>query len=274
MPHFSAPDGLSLFYTDEGEGLPILCLSGLTRTTRDFDYVTPHLGDCRLIKTDYRGRGQSEWAKDHMTYTVPVEIGDVLALMDQLGLEKAAILGTSRGGLLAMGMGTAAPDRILGVAFNDIGPVIEPAGIEFIKTYIGKNPVWKTYEEAAQELPKVMKGFDNIPATRWMEEVSKLYNQTADGLEITYDPRLRDAVLEAGAQPAPDLWPLFDGLVGKPLAVIRGANSNLLSEETVAETQRRAPDLIVAEVPDRGHIPFLDEPEAVTALRAWVERMQ
>lgn len=274
MPHFSAPDGLSLFYTDEGEGLPILCLSGLTRTTRDFDYVTPHLGDCRLIKTDYRGRGQSEWAKDHMTYTVPVEIGDVLALMDQLGLEKAAILGTSRGGLLAMGMGTAAPDRILGVAFNDIGPVIEPAGIEFIKTYIGKNPVWKTYEEAAQELPKVMKGFDNIPATRWMEEVSKLYNQTADGLEITYDPRLRDAVLEAGAQPAPDLWPLFDGLVGKPLAVIRGANSNLLSEETVAEMQRRAPDLIVAEVPDRGHIPFLDEPEAVTALRAWVERMQ
>ena len=273
MPHFTAPDGLSLYYTDEGEGLPILCLSGLTRTTADFDYVTPHLSDCRLIKTDYRGRGQSDWAKDHMTYSIPVEVGDVLALMDHLGLEKAAILGTSRGGLVAMAMGVAATDRILGVAFNDIGPVIEPVGIEFIKNYIGRNPVWKTHAEALRELPKVMKGFDNIPESRWAEEVRKLYNETEDGLEITYDPRLRDAVLEAGAQPAPDLWPLFDGLVGKPMAVIRGANSNLLSQDTVAEMARRDPDLIVAEVPDRGHIPFLDEPEAVEALRAWVGKL-
>ncbi|WP_050928194.1 alpha/beta fold hydrolase [Aestuariivita boseongensis] len=274
MPHYTAPDGLSLYYTDEGEGLPILCLSGLTRNTADFDYVTPHLSGHRLIKTDYRGRGQSDWAKDHMTYTIPVEVGDVLALMDHLGLEKAAILGTSRGGLVAMGMGVAAPDRIMGVAFNDIGPVIEPVGIEFIKNYIGRNPVWKTHEEAARELPKVMTGFDNIPESRWEAEVRKLYNQTDDGLEITYDPRLRDAVLEAGAQPAPDLWPLFDGLAGKPMAVIRGANSNLLSEETVAEMARRAPGLIVAEVPDRGHIPFLDEPPAVAALQEWIGKIK
>lgn len=274
MPHYSAPDGLTLYYTDEGAGLPVLCLSGLTRNTADFDYVTPHLSDCRLIKTDYRGRGQSEWAKDYMTYSIPVEVGDVLALMDHLGLEKAAILGTSRGGLVAMGLGVAAPDRILGVAFNDIGPVIETVGLDVIKNYIGRNPIWKTHEEAAREMPKVMTGFINVPESRWMEEATKLYTETPDGLAITYDPRLRDAVLEAGAQPSPDLWPLFDTLIGKPMAVIRGANSDLLSAETVAEMARRDPDLIVAEVPDRAHIPYLDEPASVAALRAWVERLQ
>ncbi len=274
MPEFTAPDGLNLYYTDEGDGVPILCLSGLTRTTRDFDYVSPHLSDCRLIKTDYRGRGQSDWAEDHMTYAIPVEVGDVLALMDHLGLEKVAILGTSRGGLVAMGMGVAVPDRILGVAFNDIGPVIEPVGLEVIKNYIGRNPVWKTHAEAAREMPKVMTDFANVPASRWMEEATKHFRETPEGLQITYDPKLRDAVLEAGAQPAPDLWPLFDALVGKPLAVIRGANSDLLFAGTVAEMARRAPDLITAEVADRAHIPYLDEPEAVAALRAWVERLQ
>ncbi len=274
MPHYSAPDGLNLYYTDEGAGLPVLCLSGLTRNTADFDYVTPHLSDCRLIKTDYRGRGQSEWAKDYMTYAIPVEVGDVLALMDHLNLEKAAILGTSRGGLVAMGMGLAAPDRILGVAFNDIGPVIEPVGLEVIKNYIGRNPVWKTHAEAAREMPKVMTGFANVPESRWMEEVTKLYNETPQGLEITYDPKLRDAVLDAGAQPSPDLWPFFEALIGKPMAVIRGANSDLLSADTVAEMARRAPDLIVADVPDRAHIPYLDEPASVAALRTWVEQLQ
>lgn len=273
MPRFTAPDGLSLHYTDDGAGLPVLCLSGLTRNTRDFDYVTPHLDDCRLIKFDYRGRGQSDWAEDAMTYTVPVEMGDVLALLDHLRLEKVAILGTSRGGLVALGLAAAAPERILGVAFNDIGPVIEPAGLDVIAGYLGRNPAWKTHAEAAVELPKAMTGFCNVPASRWLEEVRKLYTETPEGLTITYDPRLRDAVLAAGAQPAPDLWPLFEALTGKPLAVIRGANSDLLSAQTVAEMKRRAPGLIVAEVPDRAHIPYLDEPEAVAALRIWVEQM-
>lgn len=274
MPYYTAPDGLSLYYTDQGDGLPILCLSGLTRTTRDFDYVTPHLSDCRLIKTDYRGRGKSDWADDFMTYAVPVEVGDVLALMDHLSLEKAAILGTSRGGLVAMGMAVAAPERIIGVAFNDIGPVIEPVGLEVIKNYIGRNPVWKTHAEAAETLATSLPGFANVPPERWMDEVTKQYTETPDGLQITYDPRLRDAVLAAGAQPAPDLWPLYDALAGKPKAVIRGANSDLLSADTVAEMARRDPDLIVADVSDRAHIPFLDEPASVKALRDWVKRMQ
>ena len=273
MPTITSQDGLQLYYSDEGAGLPILCLSGLTRNTRDFDYVTPHLAGHRLIKMDYRGRGQSDWAKDAMSYTIPVELGDALTLLDHLGIEKVAILGTSRGGLIALGMAMAAPDRILGVAFNDIGPVIEPVGLEVIKAYVGRKPVWRSHEEAAAAMPHALKGFTDVPTSRWLEEARKLYVETENGLELTYDPRLRDAVLDAGAQPAPDLWPFFDALVGKPMALIRGANSDLLSPETMAEMMRRDPDLIAINVPDRAHIPYLDEPEAVAALHQWLGRM-
>lgn len=271
MPRFTTSDGLSLHYTDEGDGLPVICLSGLTRTGSDFDYVAPFLTDIRMIRLDYRGRGQSDWADDYLTYAIPVEGRDCVELMNHLGLERAAILGTSRGGLIAMGLAAAVKERLLGVALNDIGPVLDPRGLDVIKNYIGRNPNQTTHAEAAAIRGKQMTGFANVPDSRWLEEVQKLFHETPDGLKITYDPKLRDAVLEAGAQPAPDLWPLFDAFDGLPLCAIRGANSDLLSAETLQEMQRRRPDMITAVVPDRAHIPFLDEPEAVAALRQWIE---
>lgn len=274
MPRFSTSDGLSLHYKDEGAGLPLLCLTGLTRTTEDFAYLAPHLRDVRLIRMDYRGRGRSDWAEDYLSYNVMRESRDALELLDHLGLDKAAILGTSRGGLNALVIGNNAKERLLGVAFNDIGPVLEPAGLEVIMGYLGRDPGWKTVDEALAQRPEVMAGFEGVPESRWREEIAHLYEVTPEGLRINYDPKLRDAVIEAGTHEAPDMWPLYDALAGLPLAVIRGANSDLLSRETVAEMKRRRPDLIVAEVPGRGHIPFLDEPEALAALRAWLERMQ
>lgn len=274
MPRFTTSDGLSLHYTDEGTGLPIVCLTGLTRNGADFDYVAPFLSDVRMIRLDYRGRGQSQWADDYLTYTIPLEGRDCVELMNHLELERAAILGTSRGGLIAMGLAATVKDRLIGVALNDIGPELDPRGLEVIKNYIGRNPAQKTHAEAAAIRGAQMTGFANVPDSRWKEEVQKLFAETPDGLQITYDPKLRDAVLEAGAQPAPDLWPFFDAFDGLPLCAIRGANSDLLSADTLAEMQRRRPDMIAAVVPDRAHIPFLDEPEAVAALRAWIEAMQ
>ncbi len=271
MARFTTSDGLSLHYEDDGTGLPILCLAGLTRTARDFDYVAPHLADHRLIRMDYRGRGLSDRDPEWRNYTLPVEIRDVLELLAHLELEKIAVLGTSRGGLNAMGLAMAARDRLLGVALNDVGPVIDPAGIAVIMTYLGRNPAARTHAELAMALAHVMIGFENVPASRWLEEARIHYTQTDGGLQITYDPKLRDAV--AAGDTAPDLWPFFDALQGLPLACIRGANSNLLSPETLAEMRRRRPDMIVAEVPGRGHVPFLDEPEAIAALHQWIEAM-
>ena len=273
MQHFQTFDGATLAFRDEGDGLPVLCLSGLTRNSSDFDYVAPHLGDVRMIRLDYRGRGASAWT-DPATYTVPVEAKDVLALLDHLGLDKAAILGTSRGGLIAMALAATAKDRLIGACLNDIGPVVAPEGLEVIHGYIGNSPSQRSYEEAAMARARLMVGFENVPASRWMEEVRKHFVETPHGLKINYDPdlaRIFDAA-DPEANPAPaDFWPFFDAFQGLPLAAIRGANSNLLSVETAAEMRRRRPDMIYAEVPDRGHVPFLDEREAVDTIRAWLE---
>ena len=274
MDFFTTSDGLQLAYQDAGAGLPVLCLAGLTRNSSDFDYVAPHLVGVRMIRMDYRGRGQSAWADDPMTYSIPIEARDALELLDHLGLEKAAILGTSRGGLIAMVLAVSAHERLIGVCLNDIGPDIKTDGLEIIMNYIGRNPRFKTRAQMAAAMPGAMVGFANVPPERWAQEVAHHTIETADGLTINYDPRLREAVLDIGHQPAPDLWPMFDALDGLPVALIRGANSDLLSPGTVKEMQRRHPGMIFAEVPDRAHIPFLDEPEAAAIVAKWLENCQ
>lgn len=269
MPFFHAADGTKLYYEESGEGLPVLALAGLTRNSRDFDHVAPHL-PVRLIRMDYRGRGQSDWA-DYKTYNIPQEGADTLALLDHLGIKQAAILGTSRGGLIAMLLAATAKDRLLGVALNDIGPEIDPKGMKVIANYVGKNPIENNFEDAAQARARNWVHFKGVPHARWLAEVRAHYAQTADGLVVRYDPKLRDAVLEALEVPAIDLWPLYDALGGLPLALIRGANSDLLTEACADEMLRRRPDMIRADIADRGHVPFLDEDDALDALAEWLE---
>ena len=269
MARFSTTDGVSLHYTDEGSGTPVLALPGLTRSVRDFDYVAPHLAGVRLIRLDSRGRGQSDWA-DPATYTIPVEAQDVLALLDHLGLDRVAILGTSRGGLIAMLLAATAKARLSGVALVDVGPVLSAQGLDHIRQYIGKPPAARTMEEAATGLARTFPGFTGVPDSRWLEEAQHHYRQTPDGLSLSYDPAIATAFNEAADAPLPDLWPLFDALDGLPLALIRGETSALLTVETAAEMARRRPDMIFATVPGRGHVPFLDEPEALAALNSWI----
>ncbi|WP_372885884.1 alpha/beta fold hydrolase [Shimia sp.] len=276
MAAFLTSDGLSLHYSDQGRGLPVLCLSGLTRNGSDFDYALPALAGCRVIRLDYRGRGRSDHAPDHMSYNIPRETQDVLELLEHLGLRRVAVLGTSRGGLIALTMAALVQDRLLGVCFVDIGPVIEMDGLQSITGFLGRTPPWADHAEAARHYGARLAGFANVPAERWLEEVRKHYPDTGSGLGITYDPKLRDAVLatfDPEAEP-PDLWPLFEALAGKPVAAIRGAGSDILSAATLAEMQARLPGLIAATVPDRGHVPFLDEAESVAALSKWIKELQ
>ena len=270
MPEFRTSDALRLWYEDQGDGPPLLCLAGLTRNSTDFDYVLPYLvGEHRVIRLDARGRGRSQRAPDWRSYTVPTEARDVLELLDALGLDRVPVLGTSRGGLVGMALALTAKARLGGLCLVDVGPVLAPEGLEAILAYVGVAPESRTLEEAALTRATIMAGFEDVPAERWREEAAHHYRETPDGLALSYDARLRDAFLEAGAQPGADLWPLFDALEGLPLACIRGANSDLLSRDTLAEMARRRPDMIVAEVPGRGHVPFLDEPEALEALNEW-----
>lgn len=265
---FTAEDGARLAYRDEGQGLPVLCLPGLTRTMADFDYLVPHLPPLRLIRMDYRGRGASDWT-GAATYTVAQEARDALALLDHLGLARAAILGTSRGGLIGMVLGATARDRIIGLCLNDVGPEIDRTGLSRISDYVGRNPAGRTHQDYAERLSR-SPGFAGVPMTRWLEEARHLSIETPDGLRINYDPSLREAFLAAFDGPPVDLWPLFDALAGRPLALIRGANSDLLTQATAAKMRARRPDMAFVEVPDRAHIPFLDEPQALDLLHRFL----
>jgi pimeloyl-ACP methyl ester carboxylesterase len=272
MPTFPAADGAAIHFTDEGEGLPLLCLAGLTRSGRDFDYLAPHLPHVRLIRMDYRGRGGSAWTGP-ATYTVPQEADDALRLLDHLGLDAATILGTSRGGIVGMWLSAPAPERVRGLCLNDVGPVLEGAGIDRIRDYIGRRPAPRSLEQMAQALEAAAVGFSDVPARRWREEAERHFVQTDAGLDITYDPALREAFLAALDAQAGDAWPLFEAACAKPLALIRGENSDLLSRATAEEMARRCPAMIHAEVPGRGHVPFLDEPESLAAILAWLEQL-
>ncbi len=267
---FQAEDGANLVYSDEGEGLPLLALAGFTRNMRDFDYLARHLVGVRLIRLDSRGRGESQWTGAD-TYNVPQEARDAIALLDHLKVARTAVIGSSRGGLLGMVMAAMAPDRIGGVCFNDVGPVLERAGLERIGTYIGIEPAVATLEEIADRMPAAMPGFDHVPDLRWEQETTRRYTQTSHGVTLPYDPELRTAFQKALATAPPDAWPLFDALAGIPLALIRGANSDVLSRAAADAMAARRPDMIRAEVADRGHTPFLDEPEALAAIQSWLE---
>jgi pimeloyl-ACP methyl ester carboxylesterase len=274
MPNFTTSDGLSLYYEDIGSGLPILCLPGLTRNARDFDFVGPHLSNHRMIRLDYRGRGKSEWASDYSTYSVPRETQDVLELLAHLELDKVAILGTSRGGLIAMVLAATAKDRLMGVCLNDVGPELNLDGLASIVDYLGINPDAETMADFVVQRAQ-MPGFANVPADRWAQEATHTYVETPDGVQITYDPKLRNAVIESMASgDTPDLWPLFGAIAPLPCAVIHGVNSELLYTEAVTKMAHAMPGLIVAHVPDRAHVPFLDEPEALTAIEKWIGAMQ
>ena len=270
LHQFTASDGARLAYRDEGAGLPVLCLAGLTRSSTDFDFLVPHLDGVRLIRADYRGRGGSDWTGAE-TYTIPREAQDALDLLDHLGIGQAAILGTSRGGLIGMALAATSRDRLSGLCLNDIGPVIERGGLDRICDYVGRNPAARTIDDLAARMPRTMPGFDGVSPERWTDFARQLYEETETGLAIRYDPALRESFLAGYRAPVADLWPLFDACAGLPLALIRGANSDLLSPETTAEMQRRRPDMIFADVPDRAHVPFLDETESLQAIRAWLE---
>ncbi|MTH64983.1 alpha/beta fold hydrolase [Paracoccus shanxieyensis] len=267
--HFTAGDGARLAYREQGQGLPVLALSGLTRTGRDFEYLAPHLDGVRLICPDYRGRGDSQWTGP-ASYTVQQEAQDAIDLLDLLEIEQAAVLGTSRGGIIGMYLAATSRHRLHGLCLNDVGPVLHKPGLARIIDYVGRNPVASSHADLARKLPLVMPEFRNVPRDRWLAEAQLHYAQTEAGLKITYDPQLREGFVAAFEGPEINLWPLFDAAHDLPLALIRGGNSDLLSPDVAAQMRSRRPDMIYAEVPDRGHIPFLDEPEALAAIEQWL----
>ena len=279
----SAPDGLRLHARCHGRrsaaALPVLCLPGLARTVADFDALAEPLATDskqprRVVALDYRGRGLSAYDGNPANYSFPVELADVLAVATALDCLPAVIVGTSRGGILAMLLAALRPSAIAGVVLNDIGPVIEPKGLMRIKGYVGKLPQPKSFEEGAEILRRLFDHqFPKLTHADWLAAAQRTFKQENSGLVPTYDVNLAKTMEGVDFErPMPPLWKEFDALANVPVMVIRGANSDLLSAETVAAMRARHPGLETLEVPDQGHAPLLAEPDVIARIADFVGR--
>ncbi|MBY8974863.1 alpha/beta hydrolase [Rhodobacteraceae bacterium NNCM2] len=275
MTDMTASDGRRIAFSDTGgDGPAILCLAGLTRDRRDFEALAEHLSpDYRVVSMDYRGRGDSEWAKDPLTeYHPAIEGRDAVELLVHLGIPSATIIGTSRGGMIGMGLAAQAPQLVKALILNDIGPVIEAYGLERIMGYLGRPLPYRTFEAAVAGLKVAFEGgMPTLTDEEWVAYAQRTFHEENEHPILSYDAKLREAV-EAAMESSPaDFWPIFEA-VTCPVLVLRGANSDLLADSTVAEMKARKPGTESALIPDRGHCPFLDEPEALDAIDNFLAR--
>ena len=273
---FTASDGLRLYGRHyparRSLGLrPVLCLAGLTRNSRDFHDIaialSQHPQTPRDVYTvDMRGRGLSENASDWTKYAIPVELQDVIDFMTMAGLHDAGIIGTSRGGILTHVLAAAQPTRIGAVVLNDIGPVIDTEGLVRIASYVGRTPVPKSWSDAGRAVRDLAKrDFPNMTEAGAEVFARQLFNDRNGKPAAGYDSKLSKclSVLDG---PIPALWPQFEGLKRVPVLVVRGANSDILSRQTVEEMHRRHPRLTSIEVPGEGHAPLLHDAPTIAAI--------
>ena len=279
--YVKAPDGLRLHVQCHGRRmpgrLPVVCLPGLTRAAGDFDALAQALATDaeaprQVLAVDYRGRGLSEYDADPMNYTLATELGDLLAVLTALEVAEAVFVGTSRGGLLTMLLATARPTAIAGAVLNDIGPVIELTGLVRIKSYVGKLPRPQSFEEGAEVLRRLFGSqFPKLTDDDWLGYSQRTFKVDKRGMAPLYDVRLAKTLegLEFD-RPVPPMWREFDALGRVPMMVIRGANSDLLSQETVAAMAARRNALENVIVPDQGHAPLLTAPDLIARIAAFV----
>lgn len=280
----SAADGLRLYACDYGpdpsDALPVVCLPGLARTSEDFHDLAESLaGDAarprRVLSLDYRGRGRSDWDKDWRNYDVRVEANDVLQVLTAAGIHRAVFVGTSRGGLIAMALGALRPTVIAAAVLNDVGPTIEGKGLMRIKGYVGRLPVPGTLQEGADLLKRISDAqFPAFTDEQWLKQAQGTWREDAGRLVLRYDPLLMKTLEALDLEmPLPDLWPLFEGLKPFPVLAIRGANSDLLSAETLEKMRQAHPRLKAVTVPGQGHAPPI-EGDLIGAVRSLVEEAE
>jgi pimeloyl-ACP methyl ester carboxylesterase len=277
-------DGLDLFVRDYAPvapvtGLPVICLHGLTRNSKDFEIVAPRIAALgrRVIAPDMRGRGRSPHDPDPAHYVAAVYAQDVLAMLNALEIPEAVFIGTSMGGIITMVVAALAPDRIAATVLNDVGPKLESAALARISNYVGAAKVMGNWAEAAQATKAVNGAAFPQRADDtafWDAFAQRLYKQRADGLvEVDYDLSIALAFSDPETTPAIDMSPLFRALAAKPVLSVHGALSDLLSAEGVALMQSLKPDMDAVTIPQIGHAPMLDEPEAWDALLGFLAKV-
>jgi pimeloyl-ACP methyl ester carboxylesterase len=272
-------DGLRLHYRDyagDASRPPIICIPGLTRNARDFEGVAARLkGDWRVICVDLRGRGESAQAKDPMTYVPLTYLQDMEAFLAELKLERFVLFGTSLGGLITMLMAASGKERIAGALLNDVGPVLEARGLEHIRSYVGRSQNWPTWLHAARALAEAQK--DRYPdwvLDDWLVYAHRLCRLSSGGrIVLDYDMRIAEPFKLPSGEAGFDMWPAFRALQGFPSLLVHGALSDVLSADSVTKMLTEVSTMEAVTIPNVGHAPTLDEPEAQKGIDRLLKRV-
>ncbi len=269
----SARDGLALAVADwpgpEGR-TPILCLSGLTRSARDFDALAArHAGRRRVLAIDHIGHGDSARPEEPARYGFEGSLRDVLDVMAAVHCARAVVVGTSFGGLLGMVMGVLRPTALAGLVLNDVGPVLEPVGLGFVQDFVGRDPALPDLAACVAHLRKSLPPL-LMDDAGWARFAA---NTFAPGKDGRWHPRWDTRIAEVmrGAGPMPPLWGAFGALAHLPLMLVRGEVSELLSPATTARMRRERPDMAFVNLPGSGHAPTLEEDLVADALDRFLD---
>jgi pimeloyl-ACP methyl ester carboxylesterase len=274
--YFASADGLRLHYRDYASPgatrSPVLCLPGLTRNSRDFETVAPRIAlTRRVLCADLRGRGASQHDPHWQNYHPGTYLADLALLLADAGVERVVLLGTSLGGILSMLLAATRPGAVAAVVLNDVGPEVAAAGLQRIATYVGRHaPVSSWAEAVAQTRATYAFALPGLSEEQWLAFARRSFSEVDGVPRLDMDPMIGEAVRAAPTAAAPDLWPVYASLRSIRTLAIRGATSDILSEETFERMAREKPDLERVTVPGRGHTPLLDEPECVAAIDAFL----
>lgn len=276
-------DGLKLYARDYGGGdgpakLPVICIHGLTRNSKDFEEVAPYIAATgrRVIAPDVRGRGRSARDPRPMNYTPMTYAKDMAAMCKALGIARAEFVGTSMGGLITMALAAIEPKLVAGAVLNDIGPQVAKPGLIRIAAYTSKKVQIDSWEDAAHYM-RTINGvaFPTNGDEDWRRFARRTFRTGADGKpELDYDPDISTPIKAAGPKAlTPNLWPMYRKLAkDRPLLLVRGETSDLLDRQITAKMQKLAPHMAIVEAPGVGHAPMLTEPEPKAAILEFLDR--
>ena len=275
--HYTSVDGLTLYakiYEGDPDRPVLFCMHGLTRNADDFDGLLEQLPDWRAVSVDQRGRARSARDADVSNYRPDIYCKDMLTLIDDLGLDRLIAVGTSMGGLMTLMMSAMRPGLFEAAIINDIGPDVDPAGLDRLRSYVGQKMEFDSWTAAAEAIraqgPNI---FADFTQADWDAFARRVCEETPDGrVAFRYDPAIADGLKtpDTSAVP-PDLWPLYTAPENMPMLIVRGETSDILSAETAARMEAERADAQLVTIPHRGHAPLLTEPAALSAIRTFLE---
>jgi pimeloyl-ACP methyl ester carboxylesterase len=274
--YWESADGLRLHYRDyagPASRSPLIFMPGLTRNVRDFEPVADMLGGKRrMLAIEFRGRGESGYAKDPMSYAPATYAQDVDALIRRLGLKGFILLGTSLGGIVAMLLAASWKEKLKGVILNDIGPEIGATGLERIRGYVGQGRNFETWMHAARAMSEAQGDiYPSFGLNEWLRFAKRTCKLTSNGrIVFDYDMKISEPFKQAGGEAGADLWPLFEGLAGVPLLILRGETSDILEQPAAAKMLKKHKGAQLVNISGVGHAPSLDEADAQTAIREFL----